>query len=114
MRSKELQGFSTLKDINQYHHDRDDQENVYESSHRIRGDQTKKPEDNQNDRYGPEHFSSPPAVIHAIDRYRPHRCLLFSSSFNPQADAFSDTSQDNPARQPSVSASVRNASRRLS
>jgi hypothetical protein len=137
-----LQGFSTLKDINQYHYDRDDQENVYESSHRVRGDQTKKPEDNQDDRYGPEHFSSPPAVIQrqafaknwflrnypaAQSMVRSgriasracltsisHRCLLFFSSFNRQADAFSDYLHGTPARQPSESASVRNAGRRLS
>jgi hypothetical protein len=52
-----------LNDIDQYHHDRDDQENVNESSHRVRGDQTYRPEDKQNDGNGPEHFSSPPAVI---------------------------------------------------
>jgi hypothetical protein len=58
-----LQDLSTLKEINHYHHDRDDQENVNEPAHRVRGDQTQRPEDDQNDGYGPEHFSSPPAVI---------------------------------------------------
>src|SRR5659263_552033 len=58
-----LHGPSTLNDIDQYHHDRDDQENVNESTHRVRGDQTYCPEDKQNDGDGPEHFSSPPAVI---------------------------------------------------
>src|SRR5660398_148655 len=58
-----LHGPSTLKDIDQHHHDRDDQENVNESAHRVRGDQTQRPEDKQNDRYGPEHFSSPPSVV---------------------------------------------------
>jgi len=52
-----------LKDINQYHHDREAQENVNESAQRIRGDQTNKPEENQYDRNGPERFSSPPTVI---------------------------------------------------
>src|SRR5659263_129567 len=54
---------STLNDIDQHHHDRDDQENVNEPAHRVRGDQTYRPEDKQNNGYGPEHFSSPPAVI---------------------------------------------------
>src|SRR5450759_1603658 len=72
-----LHGSSTLKDIDQYHHDRDNQENVNESSHRERSDQTQRPEDKQNYRYGPEHFSSPPAVIHSIDRYRSHRSPVF-------------------------------------
>src|SRR5659263_397363 len=58
-----LHGLSTLKDINQYHHDRDAQENVKESSHRVRGDQTNKPEENQYDRNGPEHFPPPPSVV---------------------------------------------------
>jgi hypothetical protein len=49
--------------IHQYRHDRDDQENVNESSHRVRGDQAWRPEDNQNNGYGPEPFSSPPVVI---------------------------------------------------
>ena len=53
-------------------------------------------------------------VIHPIDRDRSHRFLLFPSSFNRQAHASSDYSYGNPARQPSESASVRNASRCLS
>src|SRR5659263_266860 len=51
-----LHDLSTLKDIDQHHHDRDDQENVNESSHRERGDQPNKPEEDQYDRNGPEHF----------------------------------------------------------
>jgi len=58
-----LQGLPALNDIDQDHHDRDDQENVNESAHRVRRDQSKKPEDKQNDCYGPEHFSSPPSLV---------------------------------------------------
>ena len=34
-----LQDLSTLNDTNQYHHNRDDQENVKETAQRVRGDQ---------------------------------------------------------------------------
>jgi len=33
-----LQGSGTLNEINHYHHDRDDQENVNDSAHGVRGD----------------------------------------------------------------------------
>jgi hypothetical protein len=54
------------------------------------------------------------AVIQSIDRDRSHRVLLLPSSFNRLVNAFSCYSQANPARQLTESASVRNASRRLS
>jgi hypothetical protein len=47
---------STLNDSDQYHHDRDDQENVNESAHGVRGDQAKQPEDNQDNRNSFKHF----------------------------------------------------------
>ena len=88
-----LHGLSSLNDVNQYHHDRDDQENVKESSHRVRGDQTQSPEEKQNNGEGLEHFHpllpgfsangifGLPVVTHAMDRYRSHRCLPVSSSY---------------------------------
>jgi len=187
-----LHGSSTLKDIDQYHHDRDDQENVNESSHRERGDQPNKPEEDQYDRNGPKHFhplltgfsakpskrsglfetSSPiregcspgltridanvegvrripreespcqpqqvvvvvrpfccshlqdsanwifglPAIILAIDRDRSHvsSCFPRSSPNRRKPSRITDYMQYNPALQSSESASVRNASRRLS
>jgi len=54
------------------------------------------------------------AVIQSIHRDRSHRCFL---SFRPSIGRrphSSDYLHGNPARQPSVSASIRNASRRLS
>jgi hypothetical protein len=53
---------STLNDTNQNYHDRDDQENMNETAHGIRGDKTEKPEDNQDDRNGLEHVASPFAI----------------------------------------------------
>src|SRR3990172_8034189 len=78
-----LQGLSSLNEINQYHHDRDDEEDVNESSHCVRADQTKEPEDKQNDRYSPEHFSSPPPVNQG--RSLPARTTAISQSgrFSP-------------------------------
>src|SRR5512140_1736452 len=61
--SRALEYLSSLNDIDQHHHDRDHEENVDEPSHRVRGDQTHRPEDKQNNGYGPEHFSIPPLVI---------------------------------------------------
>jgi len=45
-----------LNDSYQYHHDRDDQENVNESAHGVRGNQAKQPEDDQDNRNSSEHF----------------------------------------------------------
>ena len=36
---------AALNDLNQNHYHRDDQEDVNDSAHRIRGDETQKPED---------------------------------------------------------------------
>jgi hypothetical protein len=47
---------STLNDAEQYHHDRDDQENVNESAHGVRRNQAQQPEDNQDNRNSFEHF----------------------------------------------------------
>jgi hypothetical protein len=47
---------STLNETNHYHHNRNDQENVNESAHGVRGDQAKHPEDNQDNRNSFEHF----------------------------------------------------------
>jgi hypothetical protein len=58
-----LHGLPTLDDIHHYHHDRDDKENVNESSQCEPGDQTDEPGENQNDRNGPEHLSAPPPVV---------------------------------------------------
>src|SRR3990172_2580651 len=78
-----LQGLSSLNDIDQYHHDRDDQENMNESSHCVRADQAKEPEDKQNDCYRPEHISSPPPVNQG--RSFPARTTAISQSgcFSP-------------------------------
>jgi hypothetical protein len=51
-----LHGLSSLKDMNQCHHDRDEQENVNESSQCVRGGQTQRPEDKQNNGEGTKHF----------------------------------------------------------
>ena len=50
---------STLNDTNQNDHNRDDQENMNESTHGVRGHKTEKPEDNQDDGNGLEHVDSP-------------------------------------------------------
>jgi hypothetical protein len=50
---------SALNDTNQNHDNRDDQEDMNESAHGVRTDKTNKPEDNQDDGNGLEHFSSP-------------------------------------------------------
>ena len=52
-----------------------------------------------------------PAVIHPIDRDRSHRVFLVLQPVDARILGYS---HGNPSRQPSVSASVRNASRRLS
>jgi hypothetical protein len=53
---------STLNDTNQNDHNRDDQENMNESAHGVRGDKTEKPQDNQDDGNGLEHVASPFAI----------------------------------------------------
>jgi len=59
---RSLQDLSTLKDTNQYHHDRDDQENVNDSAQCVRRNQPKQPENDQYDRYRLEHSFSPSAA----------------------------------------------------
>jgi hypothetical protein len=46
---------ATLNDANEHHHYRQHQQNVNESAHGVRRNQTKDPEDNQDERNGPEH-----------------------------------------------------------
>src|SRR4029077_4457014 len=53
-----LQYFSTLNDTNQDHHDRNDQEQVNESPQRVRGNHAKHPENDQDERYSPDHSLS--------------------------------------------------------
>jgi len=53
---------STSNDTNKNHHDCDDQEGMNESSHRVWGDNTQKPEDNHDDCNGLEHAASPFAI----------------------------------------------------
>lgn len=53
---------STLNDTNQNDYDRNDQENMNESPHGVRGNKTEKPEDNQDDGNGLEHAASPFAI----------------------------------------------------
>jgi hypothetical protein len=50
---------SASNDTNQYHHDRDNQEDMNESAHGVRADKTQQPEDNQDDCNGLKHFASP-------------------------------------------------------
>ena len=47
-----------LNDVEEDHDDGDDQEDVNESTHGVGGDKPQKPEHEQNDYDGPEHFSS--------------------------------------------------------
>jgi len=52
-----------LNDTNDDHHNREDQEEMNESTHGGRGDKTQKPEDNQYDYNRLEHFSSPSELV---------------------------------------------------
>ena len=51
-----------LNDTYQNHNDRNDQQAVYQPAHRVRGDQTEQPQNNQNDRNAFKHFAAPCAV----------------------------------------------------
>src|SRR5688572_4881889 len=53
---------ATLEKPNQNHHDRNDQEEVNEPAHCVRGHQAKQPENDQNDRDGFEHRIPPPPL----------------------------------------------------
>lgn len=44
---------SSLNHVNKHHNNGEDQENVNESSQRVRTDQAQQPENDQYDRYGP-------------------------------------------------------------
>jgi hypothetical protein len=48
-----------LNEANQNHYDRDDQEDMNESAHGVRRDQTQNPEDKQNDGDNLKHFAAP-------------------------------------------------------
>ena len=52
-----------LNDTNDDHNNREDQEEMNESTHGSRCDKTQKPEDNQYDDNGLEHFSSPSELV---------------------------------------------------
>src|SRR4029077_9363120 len=56
---RSLQNLSTLNHPDEDHDDRDDEENVDESAHGVRGDQAQYPENEQDERYSPEHVVSP-------------------------------------------------------
>ena len=47
---------STLNEPHDYHHKRDNQENVNNSAKCVRGDQTEQPKNQQNNPYSPKHF----------------------------------------------------------
>src|SRR5437764_14254068 len=52
-----LQSPPAADEVDDQNHDRDYEQNVNESAHRVRTDQTKQPEDQQNDKYSPAHNS---------------------------------------------------------
>jgi hypothetical protein len=64
------QRLATLENANQYHYDRDDQEDVNKSAHGVRGNQTKQPQDDQDDSDGFEHLTPPPPVRVALTTHR--------------------------------------------
>ena len=50
-----LQSPPAADEVDDQNHDRDYEQNVNESAHRVRTDQTKQPEHQQNDKYCPKH-----------------------------------------------------------